>query len=57
MRKFCKDLKKHATEIIISKKRKKIIPLIEKQEEKYEKQKCCRKCNEMFNEDLRYRRF
>ena len=59
MKKFCVDLRKHATEIINCEK-KEMLLLTKKQEKKYVKQKVCHICkqefNEMFNEDENYRR-
>ena len=43
MKMFCANLKKHATEIMNCEK-KEIMPLTEKEEKKYKKQKCCHIC-------------
>ena len=40
MERFCKDLKEHATEIINYEK-KEMIPLTDKENKSYEKQKVC----------------
>ena len=48
MKKFCKDLREHATKIINYEK-KKIIPLTIKEEIDYNKQKICYICKKEFN--------
>ena len=48
MKKFCKDLRKHATKIINYEK-KKMIPLILKEEIDYNKQKICYICKKEFD--------
>ena len=47
MKKFCKDLREHATKIIT--KRKKMIPLTMKEEIDYNKQKICYICKKEFD--------
>ena len=48
MKKFCKDLREHATKIINSKK-KYMIPLTKKEEENYNNQKVCYICKKEFD--------
>ena len=48
MKKFCKDLREHATEIINYEK-KKMIPLTTKEKIDYNKQKICYTCKKEFN--------
>ena len=48
MKKFCKDLRKHATKIINYEK-KKMIPLTKKEEENHNKQKVCYICKKEFD--------
>ena len=48
MKKFCKDLREHATKIINYEK-KKMIPLTKKEEENHNKQKVCYICKKEFN--------
>ena len=48
MKKFCKDLREHATKIINYEK-KKMISLTKKEEENYNKQKVCYICKKEFN--------
>ena len=48
MKKFCKDLREHAT-IIISDEKKDMIPLTKKEEENYNNQKVCYICKKEFN--------
>ena len=48
MKKFCKDLREHATRIINYQK-KKMVPLITKEEIFYNKQKICYICKKEFN--------
>ena len=48
MKKFCKDLREHATKIINCKK-KKMIPLTTKEEIDYNKQKICYTCKKEFD--------
>ena len=50
MKKFCKDLKEHATKIINCEK-KKMIPLTTKEEIDYNKQKICYICKIEFNKN------
>ena len=50
MEKFCKDLKKHATKIIKYGK-KEMIPLTDKENKSYEKQKVCYICKKEFSID------
>ena len=50
MKKFCKDLREHATKIIKYEK-KKIIPLTRKEEINYNKQKVCYICKKDFNKN------
>ena len=50
MKKFCLDLKKHATKIINYEK-KEIIPLTKKEETKLNKQKVCHICKKGFSTD------
>ena len=48
MKKFCKDLREHATKIINYEK-KDMIPLTKKEEEIHNKQKVCYICKKDFN--------
>ena len=48
MKKFCKDLKEHATKII-NREKKKMIPLTTKEERDYYKQKICYICKKEFD--------
>ena len=48
MKKFCKDLREHATKIINYEK-KKMIPLTKKEEKNHNKQKVCYICKKKFN--------
>ena len=48
MKKFCKDLREHATKIINYKK-KDIIPLTKKEEENHNNQKVCYICQKEFD--------
>ena len=48
MKKFCKDLREHATKIINYEK-KKMIPLTKKEEENHNKQKVCYICKKEFD--------
>ena len=48
MKKFCKDLREHAT-IIINHEKKDMIPLTKKEEENYNNQKVCYICKKEFN--------
>ena len=50
MKKFCKDLREHATKIINYEK-KKMMPLTKKEEENHNKQKVCYICKKEFNTD------
>ena len=50
MKKFCKDLREHATKIINYEK-KEMTPLTKKEEEKHNKQKVCHICRKEFNTD------
>ena len=50
MKKFCKDLREHATKIINYEK-KEMIPLTKKEEKKHNKQKVCHICRKEFNTD------
>ena len=50
MKKFCKDLRKHATKII-SYDKKEMIPLTKKEEKKHNKQEVCYICRKEFNKD------
>ena len=50
MKKFCKDLREHATKIINYEK-KDMIPLTKKEEKHYNKQKVCYICKKEFNTD------
>ena len=50
MKKFCLNLREHATEIINYEK-KKMIPLTKKEEKNYNKQKVCYICKKEFNTD------
>ena len=49
MKKFCKDLKEHATKIINCEK--KIIPLTYEENESYKNRKVCYICKKKFNSD------
>ena len=51
MKKFCKDLRKHTTKIIIYEK-KKMIPLTTKEEIHYNKQKICYICKKEFDKKI-----
>ena len=51
MKKFCKDLRIHATKIIIYDK-KKMISLITEEKIHYNKQKICYICEKEFNKEL-----
>ena len=51
MKKFCKDLREHATKIINYEK-KKMIPLTTKEEIDYYKQKICYICKKEFNKKI-----
>ena len=57
-KKFCANIKEHATEIINcdKKKKKKMLPLTKKQEKEYKTQKLCRVCkrDKVFNKDQNY---
>ena len=48
MKRFCKDLKDHATKIIDSKK-KTMIPLTKEEEDNYNKENICYICKKEFN--------
>ena len=50
MKKFCKDLREHATKIINYQK-KEMIPLTKKEEKKHNKQEVCYICRKEFNTD------
>ena len=50
MKKFCKDLRKHATKIINYEK-KEMIPLTKKEEKNHNKQNVCHICRKEFNTD------
>ena len=50
MKKFCKDLREHATKIINYEK-KEMIPLTKKEEKKHNKQEVCYICRKEFNTD------
>ena len=50
MRRFCKDLKNHAIEIIDCKK-KDMIPLTKEEEDNYNKENICHICKKEFNND------
>ena len=50
MKKFCKDLREHATKVINYEK-KEMIPLTKKEEKKHNKQKVCYICRKEFNID------
>ena len=50
MRRFCKDLKDHATKIIDCKK-KDMIPLTKEEEDNYNKENICHICKKEFNND------
>ena len=50
MKKFCKDLRKHATKIINHKK-KKMIPLTTEEKKHYNEQKICYICKKEFNDN------
>ena len=50
MKRFCKDLREHATRIINYQK-KEMIPLTKKEEKKHGKQKVCYICKKGFNKD------
>ena len=50
MKRFCKDLKDHATKIIDFKK-KTMIPLTKEQEDNYNKENTCYICKNDFNND------
>ena len=50
MKKFCKDLRKHATKTINYEK-KEMIPLTKKEEKNHNKQKFCHICRKEFNTD------
>ena len=50
MERFCKDLKEHATEITNYEK-KEMIPLTDKENKSYEKQKVCYICKKIFSTD------
>ena len=50
MKKFCKDLREHATKIINYEK-KDMIPLTKKEEKHHNKQKVCYKCKKEFDTD------
>ena len=50
MKKFCLDLREHATKIINYEK-KKMIPLTKKEEKKHNEQKVCHICKKEFNTD------
>ena len=54
MKRFCKDLKKHATKIIDFKK-KTIIPLTKEEEDNYNKENICYICKNDFNNDTKVR--
>ena len=52
MKKFCKDLRKHVTRIINhEKKKKEMIPLTDKENKFYKKQKVCYICKKEFSSD------
>ena len=50
MRRFCKDLTDHATKII-NYEEKEMIPLTDKENKSYEKQKVCSICKKEFSTD------
>ena len=50
MRRFCKDLRDHATKIIDF-KRKIITPLTKEEEDNYNKENICYICKKEFNND------
>ena len=54
MKRFCKDLKDHATKIIDFKK-KTMIPLTKEQEDNYNKENTCYICKQDFNNDMKVR--
>ena len=54
MKRFCKDLKDHATKIIDFKK-KTMIPLTKKEEDNYNKENTCYICKKDFNNDTKVR--
>ena len=51
MERFCKDLREHAMKIIDYQKKKKMIPLTDKDNVSYEKQKVCYICKKEFSTD------
>ena len=54
MKRFCKDLKDHATKIIDFKK-KTMIPLTKEEEDNYNKENICYICKKDFNNDIKVR--
>ena len=54
MKRFCKDLKNHATKIIDFKK-KTMIPLTKEEEDNYNKEITCHICKKYFNNDDKVR--
>ena len=54
MKRFCKDLKDHATKIIDFKK-KAMIPLTKEEEDNYNKENICYICKKYFNNDMKVR--
>ena len=50
MERFCKDLREHAMKIINYENKEKI-PITDKENESYEKQKVCYICKKEFNTD------
>ena len=54
MKRFCKDLKDHATKIIDFKK-KTMIPLTKEEEDNYNKENTCYICKKDFNNDMKVR--
>ena len=54
MKRFCKDLKDHATKIIDFKK-KTVIPLTKEEEDSYNKENICHICKKDFNNDVKVR--
>ena len=54
MKRFCKDLKDHATKIIDFKK-KTMIPLTKEKEDNYNKENICYICKKDFNNDMKVR--
>ena len=55
MKRFCKDLKDHATKIIDFKKKKTMIPLTKQEQDNYNKENICYICKKDNDNDIKVR--